>query len=91
MITTEALRLQLDNLQKEKQELEVKNYLKFSENPSKEVLRDIEKERDHWKDKCERITVEKEKLLYEGSYLRVKLILLTLAQISKLLLSYRSN
>jgi len=38
MTTTEALRLQLDNLQKEKQELEVRNS-KLSNNPSKEVLR----------------------------------------------------
>ena len=66
MTTTEVLRLQLDNLQREKQELEVRN-LKLSENSSKEVLRDVEKERDHWKDECERITVENEqlKLLYE--------------------------
>ena len=61
MTTTEVLRLQLDNLQREKQELEVRN-LKLSENPSKEVLRDVEKERDHWKDECERITVENEQL-----------------------------
>jgi len=66
MTTTEALRLQLDNLQKEKQELEVRN-LKLCDNPSKEALREVEKERDHWKEECERITVENEqlKLLYE--------------------------
>ena len=54
MTTTEALRLQLDNLQKEKQELEVRN-LKISDNPSKETLREVEKERDQWKDESERI------------------------------------
>ena len=74
----------MDNLQKEKQELEVIN-LKHGENPSKEVLRDIEKYRDHWKDQYERITVENDNLSF-------KLInLLTLAQVSKALLSYRSN
>ena len=66
MTITEALRSQLDNLQKEKQELEIRN-LKLSDNPSKETLREVEKERDQWKDECERITVENEQLkaLYE--------------------------
>ena len=43
MTTTEVLRLQLDSLQREKPELEVRN-LKLSENPSKEVWRDVEGE-----------------------------------------------
>jgi len=51
MTTTKALRLQLDNLQKEKKNLEVRN-LKLSDNPSKEALREVEKERDHWKEEC---------------------------------------
>ena len=49
MTTTEALRLQLDILQREKQELEVRN-LKLTDNPSRESLKEVEKERDHWKD-----------------------------------------
>ena len=47
----------MDNLQKEKQELEVRN-LKLSENPSKEVLRDTKKERDHWKGECKNYSRE---------------------------------
>ena len=54
----EALRLQLDNLQKEKQELEVK-VLKLSQNhPGGGTIIKLEKERDQWKEDCERITVE---------------------------------
>ena len=66
MTTTEALRLQLDILQREKQELEVRN-LKLTDNPSRESLKEVEKERDHWKDECERQIVENEQLktLYE--------------------------
>ena len=56
-LLTEALRLQLDNLQKERQELEARN-LKLSENPSKEVLRDTKKERDHWKGECKNYSGE---------------------------------
>ena len=42
----EALRLQLDNLQKEKQELEVK-VLKLSQNhPGEGTVTELEKERD---------------------------------------------
>jgi len=54
----------LDILQKEKQELEVRN-LKLSDNPSRATLK--EEERDHWKDEYERVTVENEhlKTLYE--------------------------
>jgi len=93
MTTTEALRLQLDNLQREKQELEVRN-LKLSGNPSKEVLREVEKERDHWKEECKRITVENEqlKLLYEEllqQFSGVQTNLNGLAQVSKILLNYR--
>ena len=66
MTTTEALRLQLDILQREKQELEVRN-LKLTDNPSRESLKEVEKERDHWKDECEKQIVENEhlKTLYE--------------------------
>ena len=63
----EALRLQLDNLQKEKQELEVK-VLKLSQNhPGGGTIIELEKERDQWKEDCERITVENIQLkaLYE--------------------------
>ena len=66
MTTTEALRLQLDILQKEKQELEVRN-LKLSDNSSRVTLKEVEKERDHWKDEYERMAVENGQLktLYE--------------------------
>ena len=63
----EALRLQLDNLQKEKQELEVK-VLKLSQNhPGEGSVTELEKERDQWKEDWERITVENIQLkaLYE--------------------------
>ena len=43
MTTTEALRLQLDIPQKEKQELEVRN-LKLSDNSSTVTLEEVEKE-----------------------------------------------
>ena len=67
MTTIEALRLQLDNLQKEKQELEVRN-LKLSENHcNREAVVELEKERDQWKEDWERVTVENVQLktLYE--------------------------
>ena len=58
MTTTEALRLQLDNLQKEKQELEVR-ILKLSQGqPAVVAVRDIEKDRDNWKEEYERVMVE---------------------------------
>ena len=58
MTTIEALRLQLDNLQKEKQELEVRN-LKLSQNHcNREAVVELEKERDQWKEDWERVTVE---------------------------------
>ena len=63
----EALRLQLDNLQKEKQELEVK-VLKLSQNhPGGGTIIELEKESDQWKEDRERITVENIQLkaLYE--------------------------
>ena len=63
----EALRLQLDNLQKEKQELEVK-VLKLSQNhPGEGTVTELGKERDRWKEDWERITVENIQLkaLYE--------------------------
>ena len=63
----EALRLQLDTLQKEKQELEVK-VLKLSQNyPGGGTVIELEKERDQWKEDWERITVENIQLkaLYE--------------------------
>jgi len=49
MTTTEALKLQLDIIQKEKQELEVRN-LDIS---SRVTLKEVEKEREHWKDQYE--------------------------------------
>ena len=53
MTTIEALRLQLDNLQKEKQELEVRN-LKLSQNHcNREAVVELEKERDQWKEDWE--------------------------------------
>ena len=67
MTTIEALRFQLDNLQKEKQELEVRN-LKLSQNHgNREAVVELEKERDQWKEDWERVTVENVQLkaLYE--------------------------
>lgn len=67
MTATEALRLQLDNLQKEKQELEVR-ILKLSQTqPDVKATTEIEKERDHWKEKYEGVVVENSQLkaLYE--------------------------
>ena len=67
MTTIEALRLQLDNLQKEKQELEVRN-LKLSQNHcNREAVVELQKERDQWKEDWERVTVENVQLkaLYE--------------------------
>ena len=57
----------MDNLQKEKQELEVK-VLKLSQNhPGGGTVIELEKERDQWREDCERITVEdiRLKALYE--------------------------
>ena len=63
----EALRLQLDNLQKEKQELEVKILKLHQNHPGGGTVIELEKERDQWKEECERITVENIQLkaLYE--------------------------
>ena len=64
MTTTEALRLQLDNLQKEKQDLEAK-ILKFSQiQPDTKALL---KERDHWQGEYEGVMVEnaQSRALYE--------------------------
>ena len=67
IVRMEALRLQLDNLQKEKQELEVK-ILKLSQNhPGGGTVIELEKERGQWKEDWERLTVENIQLkaLYE--------------------------
>ena len=57
MTANEALRLQLDNVQKEKQELEVR-LLKLREiQPDVEGIVEVEKERDHWKEKYEGVMV----------------------------------
>ena len=62
MTTTEALRLQLDNLQKEKQELQVR-ILKLSQTqPDAKAITEIETERDHWKEKYEGVVVENSQL-----------------------------
>ena len=67
MTATEALRLQLDNLQKENQELEVRILKLSQEQPDAVAVRDIERDRDHWKEECERLIVENAQLraLYE--------------------------
>ena len=58
MTTTEALRLQLDNLQKEKHELQVR-ILKLSQTkPDAKAITEIETERDHWKEKYEGVVIE---------------------------------
>ena len=58
MTATEALRLQLDNLQKEKQDLRGQNF-KFSQiQPDTKALLGIEKERDHWKREYEGVMAE---------------------------------
>ena len=64
MTAIEALRLQLDNLQKEKQELEVK-LLQIQ--PDAEAIVEIEQERDLWKEKYEGVVVENSQLrvMYE--------------------------
>ena len=67
MTTTEALRLQLDNLQKEKHELQVR-ILKLSQTkPDAKAITEIETERDHWKEKYEGVVIENSQLkeLYE--------------------------
>ena len=67
MTTNEALRLQLDNLQKEKQELQVR-LLKLSQiQPDVRAITEIEHERDHWNEKYEGAMVENSqlKVLYE--------------------------
>ena len=63
----EALRLQLDNLQKEKQEVEVKILKLSRKDPVGGTVIELEKERDQWKEDWERITVENIQLnaLYE--------------------------
>ena len=67
MTTIEALRLQLDNLQKEKQELEVRNSKLSQNHCNRETVVELEKERDQWKEDWERVTVENVQLkaLYE--------------------------
>ena len=67
MTTIKALRLQLDNLQKEKQELEVRNLKLSQTHCNREAVVEKEKERDQWKEDWERITVENVQLkaLYE--------------------------
>ena len=64
MTTTEALRLQLDNLQKEKQELQVR-LLKLSQ--TQPDVKAITEEKDHWKEKYEDVVIENSqlKVLYE--------------------------
>ena len=58
MTTTETLRLQLDNLQKEKQKLQVR-ILKLSQTqPDTKAITEIETERDHWKEKYEGVVIE---------------------------------
>ena len=67
MTTTEVLRLQLDNLQKEKQELQVR-ILKLSQTkPDAKAITEIETERDHWKEKYKGVVIENSQLkaLYE--------------------------
>ena len=67
MTAIEALRLQLDNLQKEKQELQVRTLRLSQTQPDVEAITEIEKERDHWKEKYEGVVVENSQLkaLYE--------------------------
>ena len=67
MTTIEALTLQLDNLQKEKQDLQVR-ILKLSQTKlDAKAITEIETERDHWKEKYEGVVVEYSQLkaLYE--------------------------
>ena len=49
MTAVEALRLQLDNLQKEKQELEVRLVKCTHAQPDAVAIVEIEQERDHWR------------------------------------------
>ena len=62
MTAIEALRLQLDNLQKEKQELEVRILKLSQEQPDAVAMREIERGRDHWKEEYERVMVENAQL-----------------------------
>ena len=67
MTTSEAVRLQLDNLQKENHELQVR-ILKLSQTkPDAKAITEIETERDHWKEKYEGVVIENSQLeaLYE--------------------------
>ena len=67
MTTTEALRLQLDNLQKEKQELQVRILKHSQTKPDAKAITEIEIERGHWKEKYEAVVIENSQLkaLYE--------------------------
>ena len=67
MKTSEPVRLQLDNLQKENHELQVR-ILKVSQTkPDAKAITEIETERDHWKEKYEGVVIENSQLeaLYE--------------------------
>jgi len=67
MTAVEALRLKLDNLRKEKQELEVR-LLKYTQaQPDAVAAVEVEQERDHWKEKYEGVVSENSQLrrLYE--------------------------
>ena len=67
MTAVEALRLQLDNLQKEKQELEVRLLKCTQAQPDAVAIVEVEQERDHWKEKYEGVVSENSQLrsLYE--------------------------
>ena len=57
----------MDNLQKEKQELDIKVLKLSQKHPGGGTVIELEKERDQWREDCERITVENIRLkaLYE--------------------------
>jgi len=67
MTAVEALRSQLDNLQKEKQELKVRLLKCTQTQPDAVAVVEIEQDRDHWKEKVEGVVSENSQLraLYE--------------------------
>ena len=67
MTAVEALRLQLDNLQKEKQELDVRLVKCTQVQPDAVAIVEIEQERDHWRGNYEGVVLENSQLraLYE--------------------------